>query len=145
MAKTKNTTAAPSRPATLYLTELDVTRLEGIASRAGTAELDEMLDALLERAAIVSPDAIPKDVVTMNSRVVCALEGEAKPRDWTLVYPDDADLATGRLSVLSPIGQALLGARSGDTVDYRLPDGRAQRVTIVEIAFQPEASGQFTL
>jgi regulator of nucleoside diphosphate kinase len=61
------------------------------------------------------------------------------------VYPDDADLATGRLSVLSPIGQALLGARSGDTVDYRLPDGRAQRVTIVEIAFQPEASGQFTL
>ncbi len=55
MAKTKNTTAAPSRPATLYLTELDVTRLEGIASRAGTAELDEMLDALLERAALCRP------------------------------------------------------------------------------------------
>ena len=65
MAKTKNPT--------LYLTELDVTRLEAIASRAGTAELDEMLDALLERAAIVMPSAIPKDVVTMNSRVVCAL------------------------------------------------------------------------
>ncbi len=143
MAKTK--TAAQARAATLYLTELDVARLEGIASRAGTAELDEMLDALLERAAIVSPDAIPKDVVTMNSRVVCALEGEAQPRDWTLVYPDDADLAAGRLSVLSPIGQALLGARAGETVDYRLPGGRAQRVTIVEIAFQPEASGQYTL
>jgi regulator of nucleoside diphosphate kinase len=143
MAKTKS--AAQSRAATLYLTELDITRLEGIASRSGTAELDEMLDALLARAAIVSPDAIPRDVVTMNSRVVCVLEGEAQPRDWTLVYPDNADLAGGRLSVLSPIGQALLGARAGQSVDYRLPDGRAQRVTIMEIAFQPEASGQYTL
>jgi len=143
MAKTKTT--AQSRATTLYLTELDVTRLEGIASRSGTAELDEMLDALLARAAIVAPDAIPQDVVTMNSRVLCTLEGEAQPRGWTLVYPDDADLAGGRLSVLSPIGQALLGARAGQTVDYRLPDGRAQRVTIVEVAFQPEASGQYTL
>lgn len=134
-----------SNAPTLYLAELDVTRLEGIASRAGTAELDEMLDALLTRAAIVPPDAIPKDVVTMNSRVVCALEGEPVPRDWTLVYPDDADLAAGRLSVLSPVGQALLGARAGQTVDYRLPDGRQQRVTVLEVAFQPEASGQFTL
>lgn len=141
MAKTN----AKSAGNTLYLTELDVTRLEAIASRAGTAELDEMLDALLERAAIVTPDAIPKDVVTMNSRVVCTLEGEAEPRVWTLAYPDDADLAAGRLSVLSPIGQALLGARAGKSVDYRLPGGRAQRVTIVEIAFQPEASGQYTL
>ncbi|MGO4306024.1 nucleoside diphosphate kinase regulator [Cupriavidus sp. RAF12] len=143
MAKSANVSNAAS--STLYLTELDVTRLEGIASRAGTAELDEMLDALLARAAIVPPDAIPKDVVTMNSRIVCALEGEAAPRDWTLVYPDDADLAAGRLSVLSPVGQALLGTRAGQTVNYRLPDGRAQSVTVIEIAFQPEASGQFTL
>ena len=138
-------TGVSSNAPTLYLTELDVTRLEGIASRAATAELDEMLDALLTRAAIVPPDAIPKDVVTMNSRVVCALEGEPAPRDWTLVYPDDADLAAGRLSVLSPVGQALLGARAGRTVDYRLSDGRQQRVTVLEVAFQPEASGQFTL
>lgn len=143
MAKSASVTS--SNATTLYLTELDVTRLEGIASRAATAELDEMLDALLARAAIVPPEAIPKDVVTMNSRVVCALEGEPAPRNWTLVYPDDADLGAGRLSVLSPVGQALLGARTGQTVDYRLPDGRAQRVTVVEVAFQPEASGHFTL
>jgi len=141
----KSASVSNSTAPTLYLTELDVTRLEGIASRAATAELDEMLDALLARAAIVPPEAIPKDVVTMNSRVVCALEGEAAPRDWTLVYPDHADLAAGRLSVLSPVGQALLGARAGQTLDYRLPDGRAQRLTVVEVSFQPEASGQFTL
>lgn len=130
---------------TIYLTELDVTRLEAIAGRAGNPRLEAMLDTLLERAAIVPPQSIPHDVVTMNSRLVCALAGESAPRDWTLVYPDAADFDAGRLSVLSPIGQALLGARAGETVGYQLPDGRQQSVTIVEIAFQPEANGQYTL
>ncbi|MEM5431609.1 nucleoside diphosphate kinase regulator [Cupriavidus oxalaticus] len=133
--------AAPS----LYLTELDVTRLERIASRAGSTQLEDMLDSLLARATIVAPDEIPTDVVTMNSRLVCTLPGDPSPRSWTLVYPDAADFDAGRLSVLSPVGQALLGARAGQTVGYRLPDGREQQVTIGEIAFQPEASGQYTL
>ena len=129
----------------LYLTELDVTRLERIASRAGSTQLEDMLDSLLARATIVAPDEIPTDVVTMNSRLVCTLLGDPSPRNWTLVYPDAADFDAGRLSVLSPVGQALLGARAGQTVGYRLPDGREQQVTIGEIAFQPEASGQYTL
>ncbi|MDF3838422.1 GreA/GreB family elongation factor, partial [Cupriavidus basilensis] len=114
-------TASSKQQSTLYLTELDVTRLERIAGRA--APLAEMLDSILERAAIVPAEAIPKDVVTMNSSLLCALEGEAVPRRWTLVYPDTADFDEGRLSVLSPIGRALLGARAGQTVSYRLPDG----------------------
>lgn len=140
--------AAQSAQATipsLYLTELDVTRLERIASRAGSAQVEDMLDSLLARAAIVAPEEIPTDVVTMNSRLVCTLPGDPAPRNWTLVYPDAADFDAGRLSVLSPVGQALLGARAGQTVGYRLPDGREQQVTISEIAFQPEASGQYTL
>ncbi|MGO4331508.1 nucleoside diphosphate kinase regulator [Cupriavidus sp. 2TAF22] len=139
------TASSKQQQPTLYLTELDVTRLERIASRAGAAPLVEMLDGILERAAIVPAEAIPKDVVTMNSSLTCALEGEATPRNWTLVYPDTADFEAGRLSVLSPVGQALLGARSGQTVSYRLPDGREQKVTVVELSFQPEANGQFTL
>lgn len=138
------TATNPTAP-TLYLTELDVTRLERIASRPGAGPMADMLDALLARAAIVAPQDIPTDVVTMNSRLVCALQGDATPRLWTLVYPDEADFDAGRLSVLSPVGQALLGARAGQTVGYRLPDGREQQVTISEIAFQPEASGQYTL
>jgi len=138
-------TASSAKKTTLYLTELDVTRLERIAERAGNAQLSEMLDALLERAAVVAPEAIPRDVVTMNSQLRCALEGDATPRDWTLVYPDAADFDAGRLSVLSPVGQALLGAQAGETVGYRLPDGREQRVTVIEIAFQPEANGQYNL
>lgn len=136
--------ATPTNP-TLYLTELDITRLERIASRAGSAQLEELLDDLLARATIVAPEEIPTDVVTMNSRLACTLPGEQAPRNWTLVYPDAADFDAGRLSVLSPVGHALLGARTGQTVSYRLPDGREQQVTIDEIAFQPEASGQYRL
>ncbi len=138
-------TATNPTATTLYLTELDVTRLERMASRPGAGPMADMLDALLARAAIVAPQDIPTDVVTMNSRLVCALQGDAAPRQWTLVYPDEADFDAGRLSVLSPVGQALLGARAGQTVSYRMPDGREQHVTINEIAFQPEASGQYTL
>lgn len=138
-------TAAKTHSVALYLTDLDVTRLERIASRAGSAQLEDMLDSLLARATIVAPEEIPTDVVTMNTRVVCSLPGEQAPRNWTLVYPDAADFDAGRLSVLSPVGQALLGARAGQTVSYRLPDGREQQASVVEIAFQPEASGQYTL
>ena len=138
-------TASSKQQPTLYLTELDVTRLERIAGRAGAAPLAEMLDSILERAVIVPAEAIPKDVVTMNSSLLCALEGEATPRRWTLVYPDTADFEEGRLSVLSPIGRVLLGARAGQTVSYRLPDGREQSVTVVELSFQPEANGQYTV
>ncbi|WP_370637504.1 nucleoside diphosphate kinase regulator [Cupriavidus sp. AU9028] len=130
---------------TLYLTELDVTRLERIAARTGNPHLAEQLDALLERAAIVEPGAVPRDVVTMNSRLRCTLEGDPAPREWTLVYPDAADFEAGRVSVFSPVGQALLGARVNDTVSYRLPDGRAQTVTIQELSWQPEANGEFTV
>ncbi|ESH86589.1 MULTISPECIES: nucleoside diphosphate kinase regulator [Cupriavidus] len=138
-------TASASLQPTLYLTELDVTRLERIASRAPANGIAEMLDDILARAAIVPPEAIPQDVVTMNSSVRCALEGDPAPRQWTLVYPDNADFEAGRISVFSPVGQALLGARAGETVSYRLPDGREQRVTVLELSYQPEANGQFTL
>lgn len=130
---------------TIYLTELDVTRLERLAERAGTPAIAEMLDSLLARAAIVAPEAVPKDVVTMNSVVRCALEGDPTPREWTLVYPDAADLEAGRIAVFSPVGQALLGARVGQTVSYRLPNGREQGVTVLDLSYQPEANGQYTL
>jgi regulator of nucleoside diphosphate kinase len=135
--------AAQSLP-TLYLTELDVTRLEGIASRNGTALMADMLDTLLERAAIVPAEDIPTDVITMNSSVLCKLQGETDARRLTLVYPDNADFDAGRLSVLSPVGQALLGARIGQTVGYALPNGRQQQIEVIDLAFQPEANGDFT-
>ncbi|WP_354681259.1 nucleoside diphosphate kinase regulator [Cupriavidus plantarum] len=134
---------------TLYLTELDVVRLERLAARGGVPHMPEMLDQLLERAAIVEPQEIPHDIVTMNSRFLCKLEGDDKqgetPREWTLVYPDAADYDAGRVSVLSPAGSALLGARAGAAVQFRQPDGRTQEIVVTAITYQPEANGQYTV
>lgn len=134
----------PTAP-TLYLTELDVTRLERLASRGGVPHMLELLDDLLARATIVEPREIPRDIVTMNSRFTCLLEGEAAPREWTLVYPDAADYDAGCISVLSPAGSSLLGVHAGQTVQFQQPDGRAQKIAVKEITYQPEAHGQFTL
>ncbi|QET04666.1 MULTISPECIES: nucleoside diphosphate kinase regulator [Cupriavidus] len=130
---------------TLFLTELDVVRLERLAARSAAPHLLEMLDDVLARAAIVAPSEIPHDIVTMNTRFVCLLEGDATPREWTLVYPDAADYEAGRVSVLSPAGGALLGVHAGSTVQFPLPDGRAQRIVVTEILYQPEANGEYTV
>ncbi|WP_373338364.1 nucleoside diphosphate kinase regulator [Ralstonia solanacearum] len=131
--------------AVIYLTELDLTRLENAAVRAGShSPLAGLVDNLIARANVVPGDKIPADVVTMNSVVrVRAESGVAQ--QWTLVYPDEADLAAARLSVCSPMGAALLGGRAGDAVHYVAPDGTTHALRIDAIVFQPEAAGQYTL
>ncbi len=131
--------------AVIYLTELDLTRLENAAIRAGSGSpLAELVDDLIARANVVPSDRIPADVVTMNS-IVRVRAGSDAAQDWTLVYPDEANLATARLSVLSPMGSALLGGRAGDEVHYAAPDGSVHALRIDAIVFQPEAAGQYTL
>jgi regulator of nucleoside diphosphate kinase len=66
-------------------------------------------------------------------------------QDWTLVYPEEANVAAAKLSVLSPMGAALLGRRAGNKVTYTAPNGAEHTLRLEAIAFQPEASGQHTL
>jgi regulator of nucleoside diphosphate kinase len=87
---------------------------------------------LLENAEVVSSDAVPPDVVTMNSQVALAYESTGVRRLVTLVYPPDAQASLDRISVLDPLGMALLGARSGQLV----PGG----MRIEEVVHQPERS-----
>jgi regulator of nucleoside diphosphate kinase len=99
---------------------------------------------VLDAARIVPAKDVPSDIVTMNSRVVIADAGGANSRAVRLVYPEEADPARGDISVLSPLGNALLGARTGDSVTVRTPAGsRVVRVTAIE--FQPEAAGRYDL
>ncbi|XHO05749.1 Regulator of nucleoside diphosphate kinase [Ralstonia syzygii] len=129
----------------MHLTELDLTRPENAAVRAGNSSpLAELVDDLIARANVVSSDKIPADVVTMNA-VVRVRAGSGAAQEWTLVYPDEANLAAARLSVLSPMGSALLGGRAGDEVHYAAPDGSAHALRIDAIIFQPEAAGHYTL
>ena len=129
-----------AKAAAIYLTELDLTRLENAANRAGSnSPLAGLVDDLIARANVV-----PADVVTMNS-VVCVVDDTGAEQEWTLVYPEEANVASAKLSVLSPMGAALLGARAGKSVKYSAPNGAQRSLRIDRVAFQPEAAGQHTL
>lgn len=123
----------------LYLTQEDIDRLfdliETYASGPNADRLQK-LESELVRAVAVSPEEIPKDVVTMNSRVVFEDETTGERREITLVYPKHADIASGKVSVLVPVGTALLGMRVGQTIDWELPNGQKHRYKVVAVPLQ---------
>jgi regulator of nucleoside diphosphate kinase len=92
----------------------------------------ELLDAELHRARIVAPDRAPPDVVMMNSEVVYEDCETSATRTVRVVYPKDADAVQGRISVLAPIGSALLGLRVGQSITWRVPNG-TKRLRVVEV------------
>jgi regulator of nucleoside diphosphate kinase len=92
----------------------------------------------------VEARAIPHDVVTMSSRVRLKDLGMNEEKVCTLVFPSEADLSQQKISVLAPIGTAILGYRIGDTVEWRVPAG-VKKLRIEEILFQPEAEGHYQL
>jgi regulator of nucleoside diphosphate kinase len=93
----------------------DIRALRGLQS----AQLAEELD----RADIVQPEDLPVDVVTMHARVVYLDETTGERRDVTVVYPGEADASQGRISVLSPVGAALLGLAAGQSIEWEFPNG----------------------
>jgi regulator of nucleoside diphosphate kinase len=100
------------------------------------------LDIELARATVVAPDSVPRDVVTMYSTVHIRDLESNEEEHYTLVQPYEADVVRNRLSVLAPIGTALLGYRVGDIVQWKVPSGTT-RLKIVEV-FPPasELQGQ---
>jgi regulator of nucleoside diphosphate kinase len=108
-------------------------------------ERAQALELELERAVKVPPDSISADVVTMNSRVLFEDELTGATREVTLVYPKDADPEAGKVSVLSPVGSALLGVRAGQTIDWPASRGRRMRFRVVSVLYQPEAEGRYDL
>lgn len=102
----------------------------------------EQLQTELERARLVPADEIPPDVVTMNSTVAFE-DQDGTRREVDLVYPEDA--TTGRVSVLSPLGAALLGLAVGDTIEWPMPDGATATLKVIGVGYQPEDAGDFHL
>lgn len=92
----------------------------------------EALDGELHRARIVAPENVPADVVTMNREVVYEDCETSTQRTVKLVYPKDADAEQGKVSVLAPIGSALLGLRVGQSITWRVPNG-TKRIRVVEV------------
>ncbi|RMT36740.1 Regulator of nucleoside diphosphate kinase [Pseudomonas syringae pv. solidagae] len=133
-------TTAPS----IILTRLDVQRLESfIASQDEDTPGIQALQAELDRAdQVVGHDEVPAGVVTMNSRVHCREEVSGKDYHLKLVYPQDAG-ADGTVSVLAPMGSALLGLQIGQHIDWPAPGGKTLKLTLLAVEYQPEAAGEY--
>jgi len=121
------------------LTELDFARLRKLPPGAIP---DELAD-LLNEAELLDPRSIPADAVTMNAQVEIEDVQTHHRQTLTICYPHDAQPATGRISVLSPVGVALLGLRVGATARWTTPTGEEKTARVTAVLFQPEASGDY--
>ncbi|HLA32819.1 nucleoside diphosphate kinase regulator [Pseudomonas sp. XK-1] len=132
-------TSAPS----ITITRLDLQRLEHLLD-----SLDDFgpgavaLQAELDRAEVVGHDEVPAGVVTMNSQVHCREESSGKDYHLKLVYPQDAG-GEGTVSILAPVGSALLGLSVGQHIDWTSPTGKVLQLTLLAVEYQPEAAGEY--
>lgn len=127
----------------IIITRADLQRLEALLN--GLAEYGPAAQALedeLSRAQVVGHDQVPAGVVTMNSRVCCRDEGTGKEYQLTLVYPQEAG-KEGAVSVLAPVGTALLGLTVGQHIDWPAPGGKLLKLTLLSVDYQPEAAGEY--
>ena len=134
---------------TIYITEFDLERLEELLSVAGEFHYRDRsdlkkLEEELHTCKVVGSREIPPNVVTMNSRVQLRDLDTNEEIVFTLVFPKDADIAAGRLSVVSPVGTAILGYASEDTIEWPVPGG-IRRIKIERVLYQPEAAGDYHL
>lgn len=103
------------------------------------------LEFELNRANVVAPDEVPATTVTMNSTVKFIVESSQKEFELTLAYPKDVDSSGKKISILAPVGSALLGLSQGDEIEWPKPGGGLLQVKIKEVIFQPERAGEFHL
>lgn len=131
----------------IYITEFDKNRLleliklvkqNGEQNKCSLRELEQEL----QRAKVVKPEKIPANVITMNSRVKIKNIDNDKESVYQVVFPNDVDIEDGKISVLAPIGTALLGYKVGDTITWKVPSGD-KSFFVEQMLYQPEASGVY--
>lgn len=133
----------------IYITKYDLERLGELLCVAQEFDYRDRgdlknLEEELKRGKIVDSKDVPSDVVTMNSQVILLDLETSEEMTYTLVFPKDADIASGRISVTAPIGTAMLGYRVGSVVHWKVPGG-LRRIKINELIYQPEAAGDYHL
>ncbi len=126
-------------PGELWLTKLDHGRLFKLNGGHPPERLADVLDS----AEIIESAQVRPDVVTLYSQVLVT-QDDGEQRKLTLCYPEDAEPNAGFISVLSPVGLALLGRCVGTRVSWTMPSGKERLVTIDAVLFQPESSGDYT-
>ncbi|MBB1302821.1 nucleoside diphosphate kinase regulator [Pseudoalteromonas sp. SR44-8] len=128
----------------LIISSLDADRLYDLMESlpAGSFAGEKELEAELGRATIVEPKDVPSTVVTMNSTVNFIVESTKEEFTKTLVYPKNADASTDKISILAPVGSALLGLSQGDEIEWPKPSSGLIKVKIKAITYQPERAGE---
>ncbi|MBN2545984.1 MAG: nucleoside diphosphate kinase regulator [Spirochaetes bacterium] len=134
----------------IYITKQDYERLSDLVNNSiGVVTRDkdnykELINELNRAVIIEDPKDIPPDVVTMNSRFILIDVDTKEEKEYTLVFPNDANSEEGKISILAPIGIAVLGYKAGSSIEWQVPAGK-RRIKIKEILYQPEASGDYHL
>ncbi|MDW7749015.1 nucleoside diphosphate kinase regulator [Halomonas sp.] len=129
----------------IIINRLDAERLQRLIDEADDKDLAvaRSLEEELVRGEVVDPEEIPEDVVSMCSQVQFTDLDRNRQIIRTLVYPHALATTEDGISVMAPVGAALLGLRIGDTIDWPLPGGREVQLRIDAILWQPEREGQF--
>lgn len=133
-----------SRPA-IVINDLDAERIDRLLEQPAFASLlvAEALNEELDRAQMCRPEDMPADVVTMNSKVRFRDLATGEEYTRTLVYPAQVRDSAEELSVMAPVGAALLGLRVGGTIHWTLPNGNETHLEVLELLYQPEAAGDY--
>jgi regulator of nucleoside diphosphate kinase len=137
------------KEATIYVTSVDRRRLEKLIETAegqdGGANHQYLrkLENELDRAETVSPEEVPGDVITMRSRVQLSDLDIGEKVVYTLVFPTEADSSEGKISVLAPVGTAMLGYSEGSVIEWQVPSG-LRRLKVEKVLYQPEAAGDYS-
>lgn len=133
-----------TRPA-IIINEFDAERIDRLLEQPAYANspVANALNDELDRAQMCAPEAMPHDVVSMNSQVKFRDLTTGEERVRTLVFPANMTDSTTQLSVMAPVGAALLGLRTGSTIHWELPGGASTHLEVLELLYQPEAAGEF--
>ena len=133
-----------TRPA-IIINEFDAERIDRLLEKPAYANspVANALNDELDRAQMCAPEDMPHDVVSMNSQVRFRDLTTGEERVRTLVFPAQMTDSSTQLSVMAPVGAALLGLRAGSAIHWELPGGTSTHLEVLELLYQPEAAGEF--
>ncbi|HTN66919.1 MAG TPA: nucleoside diphosphate kinase regulator [Burkholderiaceae bacterium] len=128
----------------IIISSFDLERLEHLLESDKYRNLPgiDALQSEIDRATIVAPEEVPPNVITMNSSVKFIDDATGTEYRLSLVYPGQTDVPDA-VSVLAPVGSALLGLSVGQSISWQAPGGRELRLRVLDVTYQPEASGEF--
>ena len=132
----------------IYITQHDLQRLKKLLNDLSKENHHndfsvQELEGEINRALVVSPKEVPENVITMNSRVLMRDVESGKDMTLWLVFPDKMDAVKNPVSILSPLGTAMIGYKVGDVFTWESPTGKKQ-IEVLDILYQPERVGNFS-